>query len=308
MRKCSPACVAFVLVCQCYLVQCAFAGFTPPSNVPYTAAAYADRAKPGNSTGVTGLGSYVSPAGCSAKANLFSQNVSYSVPLLSFLGRAGLNVNLALAYNSKVWVKSGSTIYFNGDNGWPAVGWVVPFGRIDGVYSGPDGSNHYYLVAADGSVHDLRFNATSGLYETTDSTFMDFNDSTGLLRMKDGTQITYSAIGGYVLPIQIKDRNGNYIFIHHTGSGQQIALIVDTLGRSINFSYNADGTLASISATGFGGVARQWTFTYASITLSYNFGSLTVNGSASGSQVKVLPRSSIPTARSRPSATTATRK
>lgn len=96
------------------------------------------------------MGSYASPAACPAKANLFSQNVSYSIPVLSLPGRAGLSMSLTLAYNSKVWVKSGSTIYFDGDKGWPAVGWRLGFGRIDGKYTGPDSYNHYYLISGDG--------------------------------------------------------------------------------------------------------------------------------------------------------------
>lgn len=127
----------------------AFGQFTPPASVPYNAAAYADRAKLRNSTGVSSLGAYAGPSAAPGSANLFSQNVSYSIPLLSLPGRAGLNLSLTLAYNSKVWIKSGTTIYFDGDKGWPAVGWRLGFGRIDGVYSGPDGFNHYYLQQAE---------------------------------------------------------------------------------------------------------------------------------------------------------------
>jgi RHS repeat-associated protein len=260
----------------------AYASFSPPSSVPYTASAYADRAARKNFTGLTNLAAYVSPAACSAQANLFSQDVYYSVPVLSLSGRAGLGLALTLSYNSKVWVKSGSTIYFNGDQGWPAPGWRLGFGRIDGVYSGPDSYNHYYYTAPDGSIHDLRYNSTSGLYESIDSTYLDFNDSTGVLRMKDGTQITFSSTGGYVLPTQVKDRNGNYITINYSGTGQQISSIVDTLGRTTSFSYNGDGTLASISKSGFGNASRTWSFGYTSLTLSYSFAtSLTVNAPTS---------------------------
>jgi YD repeat-containing protein len=284
-----------VLLISCFLWV--FAAFIPPPTVPYSAAAYADRAKLRNSTGVTGLGSYASPAACPAQVNLFSQNVTYSLPIISLPGRAGLSLSLTLAYNSKVWIKSGSTIYFDGDKGWPAVGWRLGFGRVDGKYSGPDGYDHYYLISGDGSVRDLRYNASTGLYESKDSTWMDFNDSTGVLRMKDGTQITYQTIGGsggYVMPTQIKDRNGNYLTINYTGTAQQISSIVDTVGRTTTFTYNGDGTLATISKSGFGGPARTWTFGYTNVTLSYNFGSLTVNGATNGSQVKVLSSITYP--------------
>ncbi len=272
----------------------AFAVFTPPATVPYNAAAYADRAKLRNSTGMIGLGAYASPAACPAQVNLFSQNVSYSIPVLSLPGRAGLSLSLTLAYNSKVWIKSGNTIYFDGDKGWPAIGWRLGFGRIDGVYSGPDGFNHYYLISSDGSVRDLKYNAGSGLYESTDSTYMDFNDSTGILRHRDGTQIAYSALNGFVLPVQVKDRDGNFITINYAASGQNISSVVDTVGRTVSFSYNPDGTLATISKTGFGGAARTWSFGYTDITLTYNFGALAVSGPSSGSLVKVLSSITFP--------------
>ena len=177
------------------LFLAALLAFSPPSAVPYNAAAYATRAGLRNSTGGTPLGSYASPASCPMKVNLFSQNVSYSVPVLSLPGRAGLSLSLALAYNSKVWVKSGSTIYFDGDKGWPAPGWRLGFGRIDGVYAGGDGYNHYYLIDGAGGVHDLRYNSIDSLYESTDSSYIDFKDSTGILRYRDGAQITYQLIG-----------------------------------------------------------------------------------------------------------------
>ncbi len=275
-----------------------FPSFSPPSSVPYTAAAYAARASRTNSTGSSALASYASPASCPVKVDLFSQNVSYTVPVLSLPGRAGLGLNLALAYNSKVWVLSGTTMYFNGDSGWPAPGWRLGFGRVDGVYSGPDGYNHYYYLDPMGSVHDLRYSSGDGLYESTDSTYFDFNDSTGVLRDRNGTQTTFALVGGtggYVLPTQIKDRNGNYLTINYSGTAQQISSVVDTLGRTTSFSYNGDGTLASISKSGFGGAARTWSLGYSTLTLSYSFASsLTVNGPSSGSHVTVLSSITYP--------------
>jgi RHS repeat-associated protein len=241
------------------------------------------------------MGAYARAGSLNDDVNLFSQDVSYSIPLLSLIGRGGLNLNLMLTYNSKVWIKSGSTIYLDGEQGWPAPGWRLGFGRIDGVYSGPDSYNHYYYIAPDGSVHDLRYTSSSSLYESIDSTYLDFNDSTGILRLRDGTQITFAlqgSSGGYVLPTQIKDRNGNYITINYSGTGQQISSIVDTVGRTTNFSYNGDGTLASISKSGFGNASRTWSFSYSSLALSYSFAtSLTVNAPTS---VKVLSSITFP--------------
>jgi len=261
------------------------AAYTPPSAIKFNATSYADRASRLNATGISSLAAYVSPAACPAKVNLFSQDVTYSVPLLFLTGRAGLNLSLTLSYNSKVWIKSGTTMFFDGEQSWPAPGWRLGFGRIDGVFSGPDSYNHYYYIASDESVHDLRYNSTDSLYESIDSTYLDFSDSTGVLRMKDGTQITFAVqggTGGYLLPTQVKDRNGNYITVTYTGTGQQISSIVDTVGRTTSFTYNSDGTLASISKSGFGNASRTWSFGYTSYTMSYSFASsLTVNAPTS---------------------------
>jgi RHS repeat-associated protein len=290
-RLCSWILAAFTLG----IALAAYAAFTAPTAVPYNAAAYLDRAKLINSTGTTALGAYASPAACAAAANLFSQNIAYSLPILSLPGR-GLGMSLTLAYNSKVWIKSGSTIYFDGDVGWPAPGWRLGFGRIDGKYT-YSSVDHYFLVSGDGSVRDLKYNSTSGKYESQDSSYIDFDDSTGILRTKDGTQITYAAnngSGSFVMPTQIKDRNGNYITIAYNTTGQQISSITDTVGRVTSFSYNGNGTLNTVTKSGFGNSSRTWTFGYSDVTITYNFGSLTVNGPTSGSSVKMLTSITYP--------------
>ena len=276
----------------------AYASYTPPSAVPYSASDYAIRASLKNSLGFTQLGAYGSPSSCPLKVNLFSQNAEYSLPILSLVGRNSLDLQLALTYNSKVWLLSGTKMFFNGDQGWPAPGWRLGFGRIDGLYAGGDGYNHYYFTDTDGSIHDLRYNSADALYESIDSSYLDFNDSTGILRRPDGTQITFALIGttgNYVLPTQINDRNGNYITINYTGTGQNISTIIDTVGRTTSFTYNGDGTLATITKTGFGAVNRTWTFGYSNVTLGYSFApSLTVSAPANGSAVKMLSSVTFP--------------
>jgi hypothetical protein len=158
------------------------ASFSPPSSVPYSATDYAARASRANSTGMTALASYASPASCPLKANLFSQDIEFTAPVTSLPGRAGLGLNVTLAYNSKVWIESGTTMFFDGDKGFPAPGWRLGFGRIDGQYSGPDGYNHYYFIDPSGNIHDLRYNSVDGLYESTDSTYLDFSSVQGLSR------------------------------------------------------------------------------------------------------------------------------
>lgn len=80
-----------------------------------------------------------------------SGNFQFSVPIAALDGR-GLDVNLNLYYNSRVWHKpspSSSQITFNIDHDWPAVGWSLGFGKIIGMGA----QNGYMLVDADGTRH-----------------------------------------------------------------------------------------------------------------------------------------------------------
>src|SRR6185437_2322792 len=54
--------------------------------------------------------------------DLGSRNFNWSVPILSLPGRAGLDLNLTLSYNSLVWTREGSYMKFNADLGTPAPG------------------------------------------------------------------------------------------------------------------------------------------------------------------------------------------
>lgn len=67
------------------------------------------RTLPSNDTGEEGV-------------DLGSRNFNWSLNLLNLSGRAGLDLNLTLYYNSLVWVKDGSFMKFNADLGSPAPG------------------------------------------------------------------------------------------------------------------------------------------------------------------------------------------
>src|SRR5215203_5696157 len=67
------------------------------------------RIRPTNDTGEPGV-------------DLGSRNFNWGLPLVSLPGRAGLDLNLGLYYNSLVWTKEGSAIRFNSDRGFPGPG------------------------------------------------------------------------------------------------------------------------------------------------------------------------------------------
>ena len=196
--------------------------------------------------------------------NLGSKNFSFTAPVLSLNGRAGLGTNLALSYNSKLWNKYNTTMFFNEDKGFPGVGWRTGFGVIQGsnnsgvmspYTNGVTGLNSFIYIGSDGTRHDLAYNAATTLYESYDSSYMDFNATTKVLRMMDGTQVTFNTMYDFqYLPTQIKDRNGNCITITNAPivNGNGIAsngdvvidYITDTMGRKIDFYYKSNRLVA----------------------------------------------------------------
>jgi hypothetical protein len=88
---------------------------------------------------------------------------------------------------------------------------------------------------------------STDLYLSNDSSQIEYDKLTGVLRLSDGTQIRFltpkdplgQAIGNEMLPSEIKDRNGNYLSIANEDVGGRWAMtrIDDTLGRAIEFRY-----------------------------------------------------------------------
>ena len=232
-----------------------------------------------------------------------SGNFQFTAPVLSLPGR-GIDLSLALTYNSRVWTVSNSEIIYDIDRDWPAAGWSLGFGRIAGM--GMSGS---MLIDADGTRHSFAGAATQypdGHIQftghTVDGTFVDYitiTDTTQTIvyaeaRFPNGTYIQYSSPGrGAVHPVHIKDANGNFVTIQHKviGAnvvGPKILFIRDSLGRIINFWYEG-GKLTAITGPGInGGPERQLVrFHYKTLTLNYGF-SATLTPNVYDPQPRVL--------------------
>src|SRR5207245_11021384 len=106
------------------------------------------------------------------------------------------------------------------------------------------GTQNYKIKETDGSKRELAFSC-GNIYASLDSSYIDWNTATLVLRRKDGTQWVYERAPGSTTifrTIKIKDTNGNYISISYVpapgGSGPQpnnqaISTITDTLGRVV---------------------------------------------------------------------------
>ncbi len=222
--------------------------------------------------------------GRAADGDAGSGNYEFSAPVIGLDSR-GLDLELSLNYNSRLWHKAGSNITFDIDRDWPAPGWNIGFGRI--VSMGTD--RGFMIIDGDGTRHGYTGNAMapSGWQyfsgKTIDGTFTDYTvyANNGIpyyayARLSNGTVISYGAGNSNtraIYPTQITDAQGNYITISYIGNqGPAISVISDTMNRSITFNY-ANGLLTEINAPGLttGSTRTLVRMEYQQRTLNYSF-------------------------------------
>lgn len=199
--------------------------------------------------------------GRASEGDAGSGNYEFSAPVIGLDSR-GLDLELSLNYNSRLWHKAGSNITFDIDHDWPAAGWSIGFGRI--VSRGTD--RGFMIIDGDGTRHGYTGNALapSGWQyftgKTIDGTFTDYTvyavngiPNYAEARLSNDTVISYGAGNSStraIYPTQITDAQGNYMTISYTGNqGPDISVISDTMNRSITFNYT-NGLLTEIKAPG----------------------------------------------------------
>jgi YD repeat-containing protein len=226
-----------------------------------------------------------------------SQNINWSVPLVSLPGR-GLDLNLLLTYNSLIWTKSsdGGGIMFDADHGFPSAGFRLRFPIIQPAFFNPQANVwSYMLVTSNGDRIELR-QIDSTTYESADSSYMRMVDQGGgnaIVWLKDGTQMKFepSALGELRCK-EIKDRNGNFIKVDYTAQSN-IDKVTDTLGRQVIFNYDANYRLLTISQSRTGMVQTLVTFGYENVSFSPAFPGLDVVSPGS-STIPVLAQVGFP--------------
>jgi hypothetical protein len=229
-----------------------------------------------------------------AGEDLASGNYNWSLPLLNLPGRAGLDLNLTLTYNSLVWTKSGSVIGFDTDVGYPSPGFRLGFPVIQILFRNDQVPTFsYLLIMPSGQRVELRQTALN-TYESVDSSYLylTVNPSaqTMTLYTANGTQLKFEPKADSYKCTQIKDRNGNFIAVTYTDFGG-ISTITDTLARVINFNYDAYNHLLSITQAWETGTHTWATFSYGNQTIQTNFsGGLTVSGPLNFTTIPVLTR------------------
>ncbi|MEW6130395.1 MAG: RHS repeat-associated core domain-containing protein [Acidobacteriota bacterium] len=222
-------------------------------------------------------------------------NFNMAMPLYGLSGR-GLGASLTLFYNSRIWSRHGSAITFNAVNSSPSPGFSLNFGRI--LTYGSGASAKYVLIDPDGTRHYLGTGSdtTSTTYQTTDGTHITFVGSKsagGKLYFNNGTAVTISVTNNRLLPTKIKDANGNYVSIGYktyNGSApnqflwrQAIDYLTDSMGRYLQFNYDTNMNLSSITAPNFStGTRTVAQFDYECRSISASFSGLTVENAPSG--------------------------
>jgi YD repeat-containing protein len=210
---------------------------------------------------------------------MLTRDGTWSVSLISLPGRAGLDLGLGLSYSSAVWTRSGPYIHFDEDNGFPSPGFRLGFPVVQRrVFDAQTAKNSFLFITAAGKRVELRQVGTSNVYEAGDSSYLQLIDNSPSLvvRSTDGTQLSFVEINNEYSCTQIKDRNGNYIWVNHNALGR-ITAVTDTLGRIINFNYDSNANLLSLTQSWNGQPSHQW--------VAFNWGTRTMQSSFSGAAV-----------------------
>ena len=179
---------------------------------------------------------------------MLTRDASWSVPLLSLPGRAGLDLGLVLSYSSMVWTRSGPYLYFDEDNGFPSAGFRLGFPTVQRkAFDAQTGRNAYLLIMAGGHRVELRQVGTSNTYDASDSSYLRLTDNGAFGNPVYGRyQAGLYLLNGEYRCTEVKDRNGNYLTVNYNALGQ-ITNIIDTLGRVITFNYDVNSNLLSIT-------------------------------------------------------------
>ncbi|NOT63330.1 MAG: RHS repeat protein [Acidobacteria bacterium] len=224
--------------------------------------------------------------------DLYSRNYNWQFPLVSLPGRAGMDLNLTLSYNSLIWAKRNGVMYFDPESSPITPGFSLGFPYFPKMANPILNLNNsrqvLWLLLPSGRSVELRDTTTAGLYESADSTYTQYNNATKTLTTSDGTR--YYFPNGYVCT-KITDRNGNFISITYVGTTNRIDTITDTANRVVKFTYHqTHNTVQSIALEiGVNTYRSLATFSYGTNTLAHNFSSLSVANAPVG-QYPVLTR------------------
>jgi YD repeat-containing protein len=212
-----------------------------------------------------------------------------------------------MSYNSLIWTKQGTNIYFDTDNSNISPGFRFGFPTIEPSYlDTATGKFAFLMVSPSGGRTEFRQIGASSTYETADSSYTqlkfkgaDTPNAVEALEITvtgtDGTKMSFAWLAGAYRASKIMDANGNFVTILHDQNGL-LQSVTDTLGRVINVSYDANlypttvtQTWKDNNGTGANITHTYATFGYGTTTIDTNFhSSLGVFGPINSTVLKVL--------------------
>jgi RHS repeat-associated protein len=248
-----------------------------------------------------------------------SGRYNFSAPVVGLPGRAGLDLALALNYSSQaVWTYSPAvnTIAFNADRGFPAPGWRLGFGAMqtkdaggNAYISSTTGRYSLLYIEPSGVRHELGYNSATGYLESYDSSYLKYLPTTQTLHFPNGAKMKFGAYSYsannrdyQALPIEIKDRNGNFITIAYKTLPNEKVVIdyaIDTAGRRVDFYYE-NNRLLWIGQQRNGVWFKYVNLDYQPVTIQTNFtmpgwGGTLDPPTINGTQVWLVSRITYPT-------------
>src|SRR5947209_15321115 len=117
------------------------------------------------------------------------------MPLVSLAGRAGLDLNIGLYYNSLVSTQQDGSIMYDADHGYPGPGFRLGFPTLQPrSYNGDVNLYVYIMQTASGGRVEMRQVGTSSSYESVDGSYIQLvenTDGTRTVSTPDGTQLRF---------------------------------------------------------------------------------------------------------------------
>ena len=183
-------------------------------------------------------------------------------------GNGGLDLVIQRTFNSKStcnqWTNlNGWYCSRNDDNTWLGFGWTLHFGRL---YISNYQTVPHIVEMPDGSRHAAYHHISGSDFITKDYWIVDADANPPFVTLANGTKIYYGQSGAphpdypnhfAHLATEIRDVNGNTIYIHYTAIGSNIiSYVTDSLGRVITFytsTINNARKLTSITGPGCAG-------------------------------------------------------
>ncbi|HYP26433.1 MAG TPA: RHS repeat-associated core domain-containing protein [Blastocatellia bacterium] len=225
-------------------------------------------------------------------------------------------------YNSQVWSRRGNNLAYDAITSWPSPGFSIGYGQI--IYydvqtsPGPSTTAKFMLIQPDGTrcylgsgpIDNVAPHHGFVLLTSTDGSHITYHGTTsgGTLYYPDGTRAEVQSVNNRLVPTRISDTNGNYIQIAYKQfycdqnnncygaypydfPALSIDYITDSVGRVIQFNYDSNNNLTSISKPAFGGTSQNPLtetlayFYYEDKTFSNNFSGLTVERASGATRV-----------------------